>query len=272
MKKIGFIGYGSMGNMLIQGFLFSGAVNPEKVVVSTRTISKLTPLKKSYPPIEITQKNKDLALKCSKIFLFVNTGEVKTVLDDIKSNLDENNHIIYIAAGLSMKNIESQFKGKVSKVIPSLTSEVKEGVSLVCHNQQVGQKDAGFVESLFNKIGNVKVINEKDLEVVSDLTSCAPAFIALIFQEFARAGYDNSDLTRKEAEDLVVKTLLGTSKLLFEMSPEDLMSRVATRGGITEEGLKVLRNKLPSLFQELFQVTLQKHDHIKELLDEEYSS
>lgn len=272
MEKIGFIGYGSMGRMLIRGFLSSGAVKPENVMISTRTVSKLAPLKEMYPAIETTEISSVLAEKCSKIFLFVNTGEVKSVLDDIKSKVNENTHIIYIAAGLSIENIERQFNGKVTKVIPSLNSEVKSGVSLICHNQEVELKDFEFVDSLLSKVGEVKVIKEEDLEAVSDLTSCAPAFIALIFHEFAKAGYDNSDLTREEAEDLVVKTLYGTAKLLLEMSPEKVMSQVATRGGITEEGLKVLRNKLPSLFQELFQVTLKKHDHIKELLDEEYSS
>ncbi|HMK53896.1 MAG TPA: pyrroline-5-carboxylate reductase dimerization domain-containing protein [Methanobacteriaceae archaeon] len=271
MKKIGFVGYGSMGSMLIRGFLSSGAVKPENMVVSTRTISKLTPLQNRYPSIETAENSKILASKCSRIFIFVNTSEVKTVLDEIRSEIDENTHIIYIAAGLSIKNIETRFNGKITKVMPSLTSEVKKGVSLVCHNQKVDRQDAEFIEFLFNNIGNVKIIKEEDFEAASDLTSCAPAFIALIFQEFARAGYENSNLTQKEAEDLVIKTLQGTAQLLSEISSHDLISRVATKGGITEEGLKVLEKIIPSLFQELFEVTLKKNQDRKEIMDTKYS-
>ena len=87
--KIGFIGYGSMGSMILNGFLDSNAISAKDIIVSNRTISKLDDLKEKYPEIEISLKNMDLAKKCNPIFLFVNTGEVKNVLDEIKEGLDE---------------------------------------------------------------------------------------------------------------------------------------------------------------------------------------
>ena len=49
MEKTGFIGYGSMGSMIINGLLSSNVLRPEKIMLATRTESKLATLKKEYP-------------------------------------------------------------------------------------------------------------------------------------------------------------------------------------------------------------------------------
>jgi pyrroline-5-carboxylate reductase len=271
--KIGFIGYGSMGRMIINGLLDAGAIDINNIIISTRSKEKLNGLKLQYPQIEILEDNISLSEKSDKIFLFVNTGEIKNVIDEIKDHVSKDMHIIHISAGLSMEILETVFQGKITRVIPSLTSEVGEGVSLICHNQKVTIPEKKFVEYLFEYISKVKVISENDFEIASDLTSCAPAFIAQIMMLFANAGSDKSGFSKKEAEDMIIQTLYGTAKLLAEkeMSFEEIISRVATKGGITEEGIKVLEKELPSVFHDLFEKTLDKHQKVKENLKSQYS-
>lgn len=270
--KIGFIGYGSMGSMIIEGLLESKILKPNEIIISNRTLKKLDKIKKEYPEIDITNDNKYLSSKCQKIFIFVGTFAVKEVIEDIKDNLSSNSHIIYISAALTLKNVEKIFNMQITKIIPSLTSNVNEGVSLIHHNKNVENENAEFVNTLFREIGDIKIISEEDFEVGSDLTSCAPAFIASIFQEFAKSGAENSNFTEIEAEEMVIKTLYGTSKLLYEkkISFNELISRVATKGGITEEGVKVLEKEMPETYNKLFNVTLDKHEKIKKELNELY--
>ena len=269
MTKIGFIGYGSMGSMIIEGFLSSGVVKPDEIIVSNRTKNKLDNIKKEYPEIEITDNNEYLAGKCRKIFIFVGTSAVKEVINEMKDRLSENSHITYIAAALTMENVKNAFPGKITKVIPSLTSKVNEGVSLICHNDKVSEEDADFVNNLFSSISDAKIVEEENFEAGSDLTSCAPAFIAEIFMKFAEAGAKNSNFTSQETEDMVIKTLYGTAKLLHDenMGFEEVISRVATKGGITEEGVKILEKKLPDTFEELLKITLAKNKKIKNELN-----
>jgi pyrroline-5-carboxylate reductase len=101
------------------------------------------------------------------------------------------------------------------------------------------------------------MMDEEDLEFGSDLTSCSPAFIAEIFSKFAEMGLKNSNFTKEEVEDMVIKTLYGTAKLLHEknMHFEDVISRVETPGGITEEGIKILDKELPKTFNELLNLS-----------------
>ncbi|GAB6275056.1 MAG: hypothetical protein STSR0004_19210 [Peptococcaceae bacterium] len=69
---------------------------------------------------------------------------------------------------------------------------------------------------------------------------------------------------------MVINTLYGTAKLLYEKSMkfDDVVTRVATKGGITQEGVKVLEDKLPEIFNEVFKVTLAKHEMIKNTIQE----
>jgi len=47
---------------------------------------------------------------------------------------------------------------------------------------------------------------------------------------------------------------------------------VATKGGITEEGIRVLREKLPEIFDEFFDRTIKKRNSRKEKADEFFKS
>ncbi|HEY8390812.1 MAG TPA: pyrroline-5-carboxylate reductase dimerization domain-containing protein [Clostridia bacterium] len=48
------------------------------------------------------------------------------------------------------------------------------------------------------------------------------------------------------------------------MNFQDVISRVATKGGITEEGIKVFEKTLPQVFDEMFEQTLNRRKIISE--------
>jgi len=270
--KTGFIGYGNMGGALLRSLLAAGAIDAGDVMVSTRTGSRLEGLLKEYPGLA-TGTNVAVARECARLFICVRTGEVKGVMEEIVPHLHRDAHLVYICAGLEIKNLAKLFAGKITKVVPSMTSEVGAGVSLVCHNGLVDEKDRASVEAMLGKIGRVKTIPEDHFEVGADLTSCAPAFIACLCEEFARAGARHSDFTVDEAWEMVVATLYGTAKLLFEKQTGsgEIIRKVATPGGISAEGLKVLARELPAVFDRLFEATLKKHETVKEAVSAEYT-
>ena len=272
MKQIGIIGYGNMGKVILDGFLVSKALKPDEVVVSTRTISKLEELKRAYPELDVVSSNMITASKSDILFLFVGTSDIKVVLEEINESLSENTYIVYISAALTISEVERVFNGKITKIIPSITSQVFDGVSLISHNSLVSVEEANYIESLFNTIGDVKIVDEVDLDVGADITSCSPAFIAKLLMEFVVTASKNSGFSREETEEMVIKTFYGTSKLLYEnkISLENLISSVATKGGITEEGINILDAEMPQVFNKLFNKTIAKHEIIKMQLKEHY--
>jgi pyrroline-5-carboxylate reductase len=270
--ELGLIGYGSMGSTLLNGFLSKGVLSEDQVIVATRTQPKLDGLKKRWPGVAIAINNVAAARESGMVLIAVKPRDVRPVLDEIVSSMPKDAHLVLISAGVTIKNAEHLFPGKISKVIPSITMEVGEGIALVCHNENVCPGDAKRVERMFGAISTVLPMEEKNLEVAADLTSCAPGFFAAIIREFVNAGMRHGTLTKEEAEKMAVATFYGTAKLLAEkgMDFDEVVSRVATKGGITEEGVKVLRKDLPSTFDEVFDSTLSKYAVIKKAIGEQF--
>jgi len=268
MKKTGFIGYGSMGRMLINGFLKSGILSPKETVISNRTMAKIENLAQEWQGITLTTDNRKAAGESELLFICVRPLDVLPVLREIKSNLKGSTHLVSIAGCVTINDIESQFPGQVTKVIPSVTSEVGEGISLVCHNPKVTGYGIEGIEKLLGAISRVVHVRENDFEVAADFTSCAPGMIAAIFDCFVRAGLKHTEIESDAAQKLIIATLFGTAKVMTEkgIGFSGLIERVATKGGITEEGVKVLNNHLPAVFDEVFFKTLSKHVVVKEMI------
>jgi pyrroline-5-carboxylate reductase len=51
---------------------------------------------------------------------------------------------------------------------------------------------------------------------------------------------------------------------------EELIKRVATPGGITGEGVKILDRALPAVFDDVFQTTLAKREKLRAQMRRQY--
>jgi competence protein ComER len=144
--------------------------------------------------------------------------------------------------------------------MPSIVAEQESGISLVAWGHRLRPEDRVLILKLFSAIGTVVETDKSNLDLYADLTSCTPAFIAAMMKEFARATVRTGTIEPVLAEYLVRETIIGTARILDrEMTGfEPVISRVATRGGITEEGIKVLKTRLPAVFDDLLQATKEK--------------
>ena len=63
---------------------------------------------------------------------------------------------------------------------------------------------------------------------------------------------------------MVLNTMVGTGQLMVEnnLSYEEVISRVATKGGITEEGVKVIQGAFPKIADTIFDKTLEKRKNV----------
>ncbi len=85
------------------------------------------------------------------------------------------------------------------------------------------------------------------MDIASDLTSSSPGIIAAIFEQFVEAALRRSSLSDAEVFQMINFALAGTSKLLVEedYTFSGLIERVATKGGITAEGIELSEEQLP---------------------------
>ena len=186
--KIGVIGYGNMGSMIVNNILkLNLLLDDEELIVSNRHLNKFESLIEEYPEenLNITSDNTEVATQCEKILISVETPQFKDVLDEITPFINEKTHIIYTCAGLNFNHIKQFFDGKLSLVIPTLASTVtsnnaisslsrRKGVTLIKHNKKVELEEKLFIEDIFNEFSYVKRIddpiyyNEDDVVVPSN--------------------------------------------------------------------------------------------------------
>lgn len=272
MDKVGFIGYGHMGSVMLRSLLATKAIAPEQVLISTRTGNRLHSLKEDFPGIEVADSNSAVAENSSMLFLCVGTSQVNPVLSEIGGVLSAATHLVVISGGLEISSVEQLFDGPITKLIPTIIAEVREGVTLICHNARVSPAESNRVGEMFARIGKVRVVAEHQFEICADFTSCAPGLLACICDQFVRAGVKQGDIAYDDAAEMLLQTLYGTAKLLLQNREDfgELLRRVATKGGATEGGAAVLESMLPAVFDSVFSVTLERHEARKQMTRQQF--
>jgi len=262
MDCLGVIGYGQMGSMLVNGFLTSGVLQIDEVVVSSKSRKSLEACAAAWPGIGIAATNAELARRCRTVIIAVRPQEIMTVLREIVPVMDGDEHIVSLAAGVGLADLEAAFTGSVTRVVPTVTSAVGQGTTLICHGRQIGMNDALRVEGIFSSIGDVMLVEEDELAAATLLSSCGPGLLAAIIEELAGATARASGLSPDQTLVLATGMVTATAAYLRETgeAPPDLIRRVATGGGITEVGVQELRQRLPGVFDEVFAAMLERHD------------
>ncbi len=261
MDPVGIIGYGHMGSMLVNGFLASGVLAAGEAVVASRSQQSLDACAAAWPGIGIAATNVDLARRCRIIIVAVRPQETMAVLREIVPVMDGDEHIVSLAAGIGLRDLEAVFAGPVTRVVPTATSAVGEGTTLVCHGRRVGTDEALQVEKIFSAIGNVMRVEEENLAAATLLSSCGPGLLAAVIEELASATARASTLPPEQALMLATEMVTATAAYLRETgkAPKDLIEEVATRGGVTEVGVRDLREQLPEVFDKVLAAMLKRY-------------
>lgn len=252
--RVGIIGYGSMGKMLLWKFSTAGNIGKDSLFASNRTIEKLEEAK------EIAQivTNTDLASKADIVFVCVRPADLKAVLSEIKDSINPDALLVSLNGSVSFESIKRVIDCRTAKVIPSLTAEIGRSQTLVCFNDKVTDKDT--LKNLLSCIGDVIELPENEMGIGSELVSCMPGFIASIFDVICKSAEGHTSIPKDQIVKMVLSTMSATGDLMLqkEMSFEDVVTRVATKGGITEEGTKVVYEGFPETADLLFEKTLEK--------------
>lgn len=256
-KKIGIIGYGSMGKMLLCKFGESGMVSNDHLFVANRTPGKILEAPDKYT---ICVSNKELAEKADMIFLCVRPGDIKTVLDEIAECVNDESLIISLNGSVPFALLENRKEHKYAKVIPSVTAEIDRSQTLISYNLLVTEQDRKDLEMLLSTIGNTIVLPEEEMGMGSELVSCMPGFIASMFDVICRSAQKHTSISPEQVKEMVLSTLTATGELMLEknMDFEDVVERVATKGGITAVGADIIYERFPQVTDEMFEKTLEK--------------
>jgi pyrroline-5-carboxylate reductase len=244
-QKVGFIGCGKMAQAMIEGMIKSKIVQPEAIMASAVTDETLRSVKEKYD-ILVSRNNKEVAKHADVLILAIKPSIHDAILNEIAEAVDEQKVMITIAAGISLEYIESFFqtKMKVVRAMPNTPSLVGEGMSAICHNQQVNQEDLEKVLLLFNSFGRTEVMVEELMDSIPAISGSSPAYVYMFIEALADGGVKQG-IPRKQAYKLAAQAVLGAAKMVLETErhPGELKDDVCTPGGATIEAVAALEQE-----------------------------
>lgn len=258
--KVGFIGTGSMGSLLVEAFVNAGAMLPGDITVSSRTRSKAEALSIRCPGLRLADSNAEAARMADVLFLCVRPSEFGTVLAEIAPVLQPGQIAVSITSPVTIAQLEAYLPCKVAKIIPSIVNAVRSGATLFIWGTRLSSADRVMLRELFAAISRPVEIREADVRAASDLSSIGPAFFAYLLGAFVDAAVSQCGMDRRTAETLAPEMLLGTARLMLEQgfTPQELQARVSVPGGITAEALQQLRASTADAFEAVLRVTHEK--------------
>lgn len=270
MDRIGFIGTGSMGTILIEALLSSKALSPGQIMIGNRTPAKAERLAELYPGLVVAPSNAELAEAAKVLLLCVKPLEYKVLLEQITPVLTPEHLLITITSPIKLSLLEERVPCAVARVVPSITNAAQSGISLCEFGSRIDEAQKQYILKLFSSISHPTMVSEAFLRVTSDITSCGPAFLSYILQQMIQEAVNETGISEDAATYLTTQMFIGMADLLKEdiFTLPSLQQRVCVPGGITGEGLIPLKEGIPGLFTEVYRRTHAKFAEDQELVEQ----
>lgn len=249
MKKIGIIGCGNMGEILVDAAI--QIVGRRNVYCYDIDQKKIRSIIKDYK-VNIASSNLDLVKIVDVVIISVKPQQFNEVLLEIKDGISESKLIVSIAAGIKIKHIENFLieKAQIVRCMPNLPLKVAFGVTAMCKNNSCSDKNYEFVKKIFSQKGIVVEVKERMIDIITAISGSGPAYVFYLSEILQRVS-NELGLPKKIISEVVNYTILGAAEMLTKqrISAKELRLAVTSKGGTTEEAIKVFKKyKLDKIF------------------------
>lgn len=252
MKKLVFVGAGSMAEAMISGIRASGLLPGEDMwVTNKQDTQRLQTLKQTYG-VKTTYNFAELFYDADAIVLAMKPKDAASALEDIKKHLTDGMLVISVLAGVSITAIEAAAGASlaVARVMPNTSAAIGKSATALAVNEKVTDEQKKLVKDLFNTIGLTATVEESQLDAVTGLSGSGPAYIYYLVEAMEKSAAEIG-LEKQTAKQLIIQTLLGAAEMLTksDKEPSQLRFEVTSPGGTTEAGIRILeKHEVQSAF------------------------
>lgn len=246
-KKIAIIGAGNMGSCLLGG-LITSKYPENQLWMSNPSTEKLSALQTQYDAkFNITTSNIEAAETANVILFAVKPLILPKVLRELADIIHRNKPlIISTAAGVNEKIIQHFLKAPSSivRAMPNTPAILGVGASALFANTHVSTEEREIAENIFRAVGIVVWLNEeKMMDIATAVSGCGPAYFFLVMEAIQNAGI-SLGLSPEVARLLTLQTAFGAARMALESEKNitELRTQVTSKGGTTEEAIRVLES------------------------------
>jgi len=231
-----------MGSALIGGIAKSDISSPADIVVYDPHPESITSLVASSS-VCAAEDNLDLASRAQTILLAVKPQYISTVLKEIAPVLTSDHLLISIAAGVTLKTMESCCPAgtRIIRAMPNTPALIGLGATGIAPGSHATEQDVALAKQLLQSVGIVSITEEPQLDAVTGLSGSGPAYVYTFIESLALQA-EKEGLALDEALKLATQTVIGAALMIEKtgMSPRELVNQVTSPGGTTLAGLAAL--------------------------------
>ncbi|MBN3040686.1 MAG: pyrroline-5-carboxylate reductase [Candidatus Omnitrophica bacterium] len=249
-NKVAIVGYGNMG---------AAIANRIKSDYSVFVFDQDRKKTKNAKGLTVKTTLKEAVTETNIILLAVKPQDLAKLLKELTTFIHDH-LIISIAAGVQAADIESALGTDVIRVVramPNMPIGIGCGICCLYAGRNIKTADIAEAKDLFETAGaQVLLIDDEDrMDVITALSGSGPGYycylrtqkdfdLASIHAQYVETA-TKYGFSKKEAEFLWQGTGPSTEILLEKtgQSPEDICRAVTSKGGTTEEAIKVLQRK-----------------------------
>ena len=240
--ELGFIGTGNMAGAIMGGIIKKGIFEPEEIIGSDILEQGRERVKSLYG-INVTDDNKEVVRKSKVVILSVKPQYYASTIKEIKDDVCDDQIIITIAPGKTLAWLEEQFgkKVKIIRTMPNTPAMVGEGMTAVCKNESVTDKELEYALSILNSFGKTEIVPENLMDVVVSTSGSSPAYVFMFIEAMADAAVADG-MPRAQAYKFAAQAVYGSAKMVLETGkhPGELKDMVCSPAGTTIEAVRVL--------------------------------
>lgn len=244
MKKIGFVGAGSMAEAMINGILQSGITKPEHIYITNRSNDeRLIELKETYGVCPCRDKN-EFFTHTDIIILAFKPKDAAESIDSIRSYIKDQ-LVISVLAGLTIETIQHYFGRKLAviRVMPNTSAAIRKSATGFSVSAEASQDDITAAKALLETIGDATLVEERHLDAVTAIAGSGPAYVYRYIEAMEKAA-QKVGLDKETAKALILQTMAGATDMLLQSGkqPVQLRKEITSPGGTTEAGLRALQD------------------------------
>ena len=253
--KIAIIGCGVIGSALARHF-----ADHHQVLLTDHTYTKSLALAGELGAVAY-ESSSEAIKKAEMVVLAMKPKDLTAFANETKEAFKHAPMIVSVLAGTSVELLHRLFPScLIVRIMPNLPMICGEGVIGFVQTPKMTPALKKVIEQVFEGLGLLHWLSEDQLEALSAVAGSGPAFNFFVIQAMIDSAI-MLGFSSDQAKEYVLKTIEGSVALLKATgkSPIELINQVASPGGTTRAGLKVLDDKnVHQILKETYQATFNR--------------
>lgn len=243
LKKIAFIGGGSMAEAVIAGIINTEFLSKEQIFVTNKeNKERLAYLQNTYG-VQCSNDKYSVLSNAEVVVVATKPYDVEKALQDAALYIQDNQLVISVVAGVPTDFISKIIDKNVSVVrsMPNTSAMIGYSATAITKGQLATEEDIQIAHQLFAAIGTVSEVEESKMHAVTGVSGSGPAYVYYMVEAMEKAA-EKEGLDANTAKQLITQTILGAGKMLQKRSDSaaELRENVTSPNGTTAAGLDTL--------------------------------